>query len=204
MIVEVGEIIKSKLEPLLFIDKLAGVVKVLTKVDFDGENRKVIKKFPVSCSLTLDECESTGKYSDLIPNSNLGCIVFFEDLGLRFVKQDGFKQLWKGSYKLIGWVNNPKLGTNNCSVTGQIISTIIGQFPINPFNSGIYHSVKIQVIGQEPKTGQNPFSKYTFDEEKLQYLMYPFDYFSLLIDVDFEINRKCLTPFVKGEQINCE
>jgi len=203
MVIEVGNIIKGYLQPLTFIDKLAGVVKVITKTDLDENNKPVVKKFPVACDVNFNECQTTGKYKDLIPNSSLGCIVFLEDTGARFTGMRGHKQVWKSGYKLIGWVNNSKLGFEDCSVTGQIIATIINQFPIVPFNSGMYQSSSIQVNGQEPKSGQNPFSKYSFDENQSQYLMYPFDYFSLLIDVSFEIDKRCLTTFVKGEEITC-
>jgi hypothetical protein len=207
MIIEVGNIIKSYLQPLEapagFIDKLAGVVKVITKVDVDENNKSIAKKFPVACDVTYADCMAQGKYKDLIPDSSVGCIVFLEDQGLRFNGMRGHKQTWKGSYKLIGWVNNKKLGYEECSVTGMIVASIINQFPVAPFNSGNYQSASIQVIGQEPKNGQNPFSKYSFDEAQTQYLMYPFDYFSLFIDVNFEIDKRCLTPFVKSASIPC-
>lgn len=203
MIIEVGNIVKDYLQPLDFINKLAGVVKVVTKIDKDGDNKTIIKKYPVACDVDFDDCLTKGTYKDLIPNSSLGCIVFMEDLGCRFNGMRGHKQTWKGSYKIIGWVNNKQLGYAECSVTGQVIASIINQFPIVPFNSGNYQSVGIQVIGQEPKNGQNPFSKYSFDEAQTQFLMYPFDYFSLLVDVSFEIDKRCLTPFVKATPIAC-
>ena len=81
MVIEVGNIIKGYLQPLTFIDKLAGVVKVITKTDLDENNKPVVKKFPVACDVNFNECQTTGKYKDLIPNSSLGCIVFLETQG---------------------------------------------------------------------------------------------------------------------------
>lgn len=204
MIVEVGNIIKDYLQPLAFIDKLAGVVKVITKVDQDDNNKTIVKKFPVACDVNYADCLSNSKYKDLIPDSSVGCIVFLEDLGLRFIAMHGHKQQWKASYKLISWVNNAKLGYEECSVTGQIIATILNQFPVNAANLGKFQTTLVHVIGQEHKNGQNPFSKYSFNEAEMQYLMYPYDYFSLLIDVTFEIDKRCLTPFVKLDPIACK
>lgn len=203
MTIEIGDIIKGYLQSLSFIDKLAGVVKVLNKVDVDQNGKTITKRFPVACNVDFSTCNTSDKYKDLIPDSSLGCIVFLEDLGVRFIGNKGNKQGWKASYRLVGWVNNSKLGTDNCSVTGQIIASVINKFPIVPFNNGIYQSVVINVIGQDPKTGNDPFSKYSFDESKTQYLMYPFDYFSLIIDVNFDIDKRCLTDFIKSTPINC-
>ncbi len=204
MIIEVGNIIKSYLQPLAFIDKLAGVVKVITKTDQDANNKPVIKKFPVACDVDYDQCMSTGIYKDLVPDSSIGCIVFLEDLGLRKTGTRGRKEQWKGSYKLLSWVNNAKLGYADCSITKNIVVSIMKQFPVVPANNGIYQQLRIEVLGEEPKSGQNPFSKYTFSEEQTQYLMYPFDYFSLLIDVTFEIDKRCIVPFEKLPSIPCK
>ena len=203
MTIEVGNIIKGYLQSLSFIDKLAGVVKVITKVDVDENGKTITKRFPVACNVDFNTCSNTDKYKDLIPDSSLGCIIFLEDLGCRFIGNKGNKQAWKASYRLVGWVNNAKLGKENCSVTGQIIASIINKFPVVPFNDGIYQTVVINVIGQDPKTGNSPFLKYTYDEVQTQYLMFPFDYFSLTVDVNFDIDKRCLTDFVKNSEINC-
>lgn len=203
MTIEVGDIIKEFLKDLTFIDRLAGVVRVITKTDI-VEKRKVISKFPVACDVSPEECVTSDKYFDLVPDSSKGCIVYLEDLGVIFRGQDGGKQVYKAKYKLVGWVNNAKLGYEDCSVTGKIIASIINVFPVVPFNDGIYLSGSVVVQGQEPKTGQNPFAKYSYDEKISQYLLYPFDYFSLFIDVNFTINKKCLVEFEKKTSIPCK
>ena len=204
MTTEVGDIIKSFLVQLTFIDRLAGVVRVVTKVDQDENNNRIVKKFPVACNVTSDDCFADGTLKDLIPDSSKGCIVFLEDQAMQFVGMRGQKQQWKGSYKIIGWVNNAKLGYEECSITSKIIGSIINKMPTVHFNSGNYQSVNIQILGQEPKTGQNPFSKYTINEEQSQYLMYPYDYFSLIAQVIFEIDKRCLDEFTANDPIICK
>lgn len=202
MVVEVGEIIKTKLSSLSFIDRLAGVVRIITKTDQDESNKTYVKKFPAACLESFEAC-STGKYMQLLPDSSVGCIVFLEDQGARLISTKGFKQYWKASYTLVGWVNGKKLGKTECSITGQAIASIIGKLSIVPFNNGNYHAVNIQVQGQNPKTGGNPFSKYTIDEEKMQYMMYPNDAFSLQLEVSFEIDKRCLTELEQSTPTEC-
>lgn len=212
MTTEVGNILKSFLEPLRvggtgtnqFIDKLAGVVKTITKSDIGQNNTRVSKTFPVACGTSYTDCNNPSIYTDLVPNSNLGCIVYFEDLGVRLISEDGHKRNWKGSYRLVGWINQKKLGYNDCSITGQVVNTIINQFPKSFFNvtGSIYQKCSIEVLGQDPKS-TNPFAKYSYDEDKTQYLMHPFDYFSIQVDINYTVDSRCLTPFEKQTPDNC-
>ncbi len=210
MIVEAGNILKGFLEPFLvggsgdnqFIDKLAGVVKPITKVDLDKDNKPVKKTFPVSCDASLSDCFASGRYKDFIPNSSLGCMVYFEDVANQYLGRDGRKFAWKAQYRLVCWLNQNKLGAAGCSVTSQIITTFISAFPENPFNSGIFQRGEVSVLAQDPKSF-NPFAKYSYDEEKTQFLMHPFDYFSLQIEYKYMLDKACFTPFTKNEEINC-
>lgn len=209
MTVEVGYIIKSILEPLRiggsglnpFIDKLAGVVKTIYKTD-SVDGKTVRKSFPVSCGMDYPECISNGRYKDLVPNSKLGCIVYLEDLGARLTGTSSNRNDWKASYRLVGWVNQAKLGYEDCSITSKIINTIIATIPEGVSNSGIYQRGSIEILGQDPRSF-DPFSKYTYDEEKTQYKMYPFDYFSLLIDVNFSVDKRCTVTFTKQAEVPC-
>lgn len=202
MTVEIGNIIIAYLAPLTYIDKLAGVVKSITKTDLNTNNNPTKKIFPVACGISYNECLNTGKYQDLIPNSNIGCMVYLEDSGVRLVGLKNGFNYWNASYKLVGWINQKKLGYDTCSITSQIIQEIISKFPEIPTNNGIFQQVKIQVDAQDPKSF-NPFSKYSYEEDKTQYLMFPFDYFSLNITVSFAMNKKCLTPFITQTPLPC-
>lgn len=212
MTTEVGNILKSFLEPLRvggtgtnqFIDKLAGVVKTISKSDLDSSNNRVSKTFPIACGTSFEECSQSNAYTDLIPNSALGCIVYLEDLGVRLLGEESNKRHWKASYRLVCWINQKQLGYDDCSITGQVLNTIISQFPKGFFNATgtIYQRCSVEILGQDPKS-LNPFSKYSYDEDKTQYLMSPFDYFSIQIDVNFSVDNRCLTPFEKTTPIIC-
>lgn len=212
MIFEIGNIIKQQLEPLVsdgssltkFIDKLAGVVKVLSKQERNADNTEtIIKTFPVSCDITFEDCIQNGSYKDLIPNSKLGCIVYLEeDDSLDKINEIRGVNFYKTSYRIVGWLNQKKLGTNDCSITGKIVNTIISKLQQKQFNSGIYQQIDINVIGQDQKS-YNPFAKYSYDEDATKYLMAPFDYFSIKIEVTVGVNVKCIEPFEKQTPILC-
>lgn len=203
MDVEVASIVKEYLSSLSFIDKLAGLVKTVTKTDLDKDNRPVKKTFPVACGVDFAQCITNGKYTDLVPNSKIGCMVYLEDNGgVRLIGRNGKNYRFNASYRLVSWINSKKLGYENCSITAQMILSIISALPENPINEGIYQRLLVEVLGQDPKS-YVPFSKYSYDEDKTQYLMHPFDYFSLPIEVTFEINPACAAEFIKQTEINC-
>lgn len=211
MTVEIGNIIKTLLEPFVvggsgsnqFIDKLAGVVKTVSMSEKKDENIFITKTYPVSCDVTFDECTRSGAYKELMPDSKLGCIVYLEEQsGVDKIGNIREAKQYKVSYLLVGWLNQKKLGTNQCSITGNVVNTIIEQLSVKPFNSGIYQTVQIEVTGQNPKT-INPFQKYTYDELATQYLFAPYDYFSIKIEVTVNVNGKCLIPFEALNPLTC-
>ena len=202
MTVEIGDIIKSYLTSLTFIDKLAGVVTTINKVDMDKDNRQVRKTFPVACGMSYEECTTNGKYLDLVPNSNLKAIVYLEDNGINKIGVNGANTVYRASYLMVGWLNLKKLGKTNCSISGQVITTILSKLPVNPFDSGIYKRIDIEVGGQRSKQ-EVPFRKYSYNEDITQYLMHPYDYFAIPIEATFQINPSCVTEFEESTAINC-
>ncbi len=211
MNVEVANIIKGLLQPFevggsgtnQFIDKLAGLVTAISINEKNETDGTITKTFPISCSTTFEECNKSGAYKDLMPNSRYGCMVYLEEEGgVNLVSEDRYGRKYSASFLLVGWVNQKKLGTDECSITGAVVNTIINAISIKPFNSGIYNSVQIEVNGQNPKS-QNPFSKYTYDQNSTQFLMAPYDYFSLKVDVNFVVNPNCITDFSKQNNLNC-
>lgn len=200
---EIGDIIIYKIQSLPWVDKYCGVVKILTYQAKDKSDRVILKKIPVSCTDSLEDCAS-GKYIDLCPNSNKKSVLFLKDKGTRFVSRNGDKYSWQSSFDLVIWLNLPKLGYNGCSYSGIAMTGILSKLPSVPFqiNGSIYQRMMINLGGQLPNT-VNPFAEYSFPEEITQYLMHPYEAISLPITVDFMTNKSCLNvPYVPAE-INC-
>lgn len=211
MNVAIGNILKGLLEPFeiggsgsnKFIDKLAGLVQPISMSEQNESGASLTKIFPISCSTTFEECCNNKAYKDLIPNSKYGCMVYFEEeSGVELVEETRNGRKYKTSFLLVGWVNQKKLGTDECSITGKIVNTFINALSVKPFNNDIYTSIQIEVSGQNPKS-VNPFSKYTYDADNTQYLMAPYDYFSVKIDVNFVVNSQCIVDFSKGTEQTC-
>lgn len=198
MIADVGNIIKTKISDLPFIDKLAGVVRVINYKTTEG----VKGSFPADCRISLSDCNKGKRYLDLCPDSSKKSVIYLEDSGLRQTDKRGTIQSYEAQYNLVGWLNLPKLGFTECSYSAIAIGAILKKISIPPFHSGIYQYVDIKVIGQQPKS-IDPFSKYSYDETINQYLMYPYDHFVLSIDVSFKFDTRCITDAILSPADDC-
>lgn len=199
---EIGDIIKDKLSALTFIEKLAGVVKTITISGQDKDNRVYKQSFPVACNMSFEDCTNGSRYQDLVPNSKLKSIVYLEDQGIRKNGVNGANTVYVASFLLVGWLNLKKLGESSCSISGLVVASILKTLNVQPFNEGIYQRIRIEDLGQNPQSNI-PFNKYSYDESKTQYLMYPFDYFSIPLQVTFELNTACVDDYVAKSALNC-
>lgn len=204
MIQSIAEAIRTRIAPLSFMDKHAGVVRAATFATEDPNvaGRWIRKSFPIACDVTKDEC-LTGAWRDLVPDTRYKSVSYFEDGGVRYVGKEGNLIQYKASLNWICWLNLPKLGVTDCSISGAIISSVIAAIPDQPFNSGSLTRIRIRPIGELPKTAAI-FNKYTYDETLLQYLLGPFDYFCLQFEVDFVIDKRCIDQYTFTDPINCE
>jgi hypothetical protein len=205
MINDLGDIIISKINLLPFIDKIAGVVKIVSYTIMDKDNKPVKKTLPVYCKapINLDACDDS-RYLDLCPDDKNKSVLYLEDKGIRFRKAEGNKISFTASFDLVCWLNLPLLGVPDCSFSAIAITNIIKELIGKgvPFQSGIYQQISIKPIFEQSKN-TNPFSKYTYNIEQQQILMYPYDYFVLSLDVDFLIDARCIQNIVLNPPIPC-
>lgn len=184
-------------------DKMGGLVKVIKYQSVDRNNNPTIMFMPVSCRTDFSTCKS-GRYQDLLMNSQLRSLFYFEDGGITLQKRNGDKFEFVSRLKLVGWLNLNKfvLPGGVCTISGKIISQILRSIPDQHINFGIVTEAKIRVISEDIKSPAI-FARYTLPEEVLQYLLYPFDYFALNFQVEFVINRACDDDVVITNDPNC-
>lgn len=196
MNVKLAEIIRSRIEVFPWVDKIAGVVNVATVQS--GDTARV---FPIACNVTHDDCIN-GKFTDLVPNSKYKSVMYFEDGGIQMGERRGNRQYFEGTLNLVCWLNMPMLGDVNCHNAAEIISDIASTIPLIPFNSDIFTGIFYKITSQKVRDA-GIFSKYSYRETINQYLMYPYEYFSVAIQVKGAYNVDCYDRYTPGESIKC-
>lgn len=185
----IADIIKTKIEDLDFVDKIAGLVSTVYMNIPDENGTKVQKAFPIACDVTAEDCKQ-GAYNDLCPDSKYMTVIYFEDGGVEFRERKNKFICYTSRLKLVCWINVAKYLNEccnegiTCSASADIIKKILCALPTQPENIDPYVSVYPVVTSQAVRSN-SIFSQYTYNEKQTQYLLAPFDYFALNIVTDF-------------------
>ena len=183
---KIADILADKISGLSWVDKLAGLVQT---AQISVGDPKIIKRFPISCNMKyLDICK-TGIYDELFPNSRYKSVIYFEDGGCVVEKSQGERIYFISRLRLVCWLNTKSLHIE-CSESYLYIIDLFKVLNISPFNLDYFIGVDI-VITSEAVRDSTIFSKYTYDEKRTQYLLYPFDFFALDIQVKFALTASC-------------
>ena len=208
MTTDFAELLRQQIEPLSFVGKLSGLVRPLT-ISEETETGKRRKTFPVACNVTAAECTNLSKLKDLCQDSSKKSVIYFEENGgTQFVGFEKNDFQYRANLRLVAWLNLAKNGIEDCSWSAvaalQIIKAITAiQQPKGYFNAGgKYTRCRITSISQTDKSAAL-FSKYTYDEAINQYLLYPFDYFALNIQIEFVVPASCIDSLIPVDPINC-
>lgn len=194
---KLANVLKTNIEGLNFIDKIAGLVKPMTITKVEN-GAKVKKTFPVACDVTADQCVK-GNYQELIPNSKYKSIAYFEDLGSAIEYKDRNRVKFTSRLNLVCWLNLKKLAECGlCVISPQVILMLMANLPEFPVNDDIYRDIRITAVSETPKSN-TIFSRYTYDELISQYLLSPYDYFCLQITVQFWVNLDCVNDLILTE-----
>ena len=105
-------ILRTYLQGLPFVDRLAGVVRTVTITGEDGKR----KAFPVACNVTNADC-TAGRYQDLVPDSSRKSVMYFEDGGTVLTGLLKGDPQFRSTIRLIGWLNLKKMGLTDCDLS---------------------------------------------------------------------------------------
>lgn len=186
---KIANIIKTQIKDLEWVDKIAGLTQTAQLTVTEGEKR-VIKRMPISCDVNLEACTESD-YEELIPNSIYKSIIYFEDGSLQLSKTTGNRRYFTSRLRLVCWLNY-KMIEGGCGLSGDYVIDIIKMLPPVAFSVGDMRNIQVEVVSQARRDA-DIFGKYTYNELRSQYLMRPYDYFALDLEVKFFIITECTT-----------
>ena len=189
---------------LPFITLLGGVAQTLTEAqNIDDLTGPIIKRFPYTTyALRKSGVRSKKDNPSLIPDSGEAGILYFEDNGNTI---DNTRVFSKGRRKtiarldLVCWLNKKLINGGKSEEIGlQLITEVLEKLQIKNKDLGNFKSCELKQISIKPQNNAI-FSKYSYDEKITQYLMPPFEYFSISLEVSFFIDPKCLPKLIITE-----
>ena len=195
---ELSKILRERLQEnggLPFVERYAGLVQTVEKIDIDVNQNNVRKRFPVATESVLNGVCNSNEII-MTPDSSVKGIVYFEDGGTTPMGRKGSRFLYSSNLTLVCWINRAKVVSNIYSeITGIAIQNIIEKMRVdeNPENVSIFTGMTVSVVRILPQEA-SIFSKYTYDETITQFLRPPFEFFALGLQIKYGINSDCVEP----------
>lgn len=185
MVYDICEILKGYLTGLPFTDIVAGLA-----VESTYKDKGLEKTLPYYCGFESG-CDSD--YTKLIPNKETKSILYFEEvIGASQVgRRANGQKTFSTSVNLIGWLNKKKLGETNCQISSTYMYSIMEALPEKRFDNGIFRNIRITSININPRLPQI-LKKYTYTDKNDFMLKSGYDYFSLRIDLQYDVNTACV------------
>jgi len=192
----IDTILTPKLSILDFVDRYAGIVRTINIAEGNGTETGIVKRYPVACDVTGADCANLGIYQDLVPNDTKKSVIYWEmiapmsNVGYTSTR-NFFEKRFRGTARLVVWLNLAKLGIENCTDAVNIIPILEKEITTRgKIMGGVFDGAQLRIqpqkmVAQEINT---VFGKYDYNKLKNFYL-YPFDFFA--IDVQFTLEQ-CL------------
>jgi hypothetical protein len=210
LITEALNLLTPSITALPWVDIFGGVVQRIDVPTADANGNTFYKSIPVACGATIQDCKNQ-RYQPLNPDSNKYSVLFFEvtqplsDLGSWSGDQN--RRRLEGRARLIYWINAAKLGQTECNTAAKAMRSLLPifykDFRITDSNSPFYNSaIRFEFAGEAIKDS-SIFGRYSFSDNKDGFLLYPYDYGAM--DINIIINQAlCDIPFTPSVEIECK
>lgn len=201
----IDTILSPKIQVLDFVDRYAGIVRTINIAEGNGTETGIVKRYPLACNVTGADCANIGIYQNLVPDDSKKSVIYWEmvspmqNSGMTKTR-DFYRKRFKGTARLVVWLNLAKLGIDNCTDSILVLPILEKEITTKgKITGGIYDGdllwiEPLRMVNQDINT---IFGKYDYNKLK-NYYLYPFDFFA--IDVNFTLEQ-CLSkggafPFV--------
>ena len=210
MIFAAIDLLTTDIEALGWVERygrLTTPVRIIDHQDRETEEQTFVI-FPVSCNVTAADClETDTRYYPLVPDSTKKSIAYWEQQGgFSFTNEnDGFLT-GSAVARFVAWLNISELGKTDCTITADIIGPLLNTLDVTKTpTSGVFTNgqIKFKVIEQVEKSA-DIFSAYTYDNQETGYLLFPYDYFALDVEISLKIDKNCFSAFTTESAITCQ
>jgi hypothetical protein len=188
----------NKLIPQIkFADKFGGIVQVVQKKTAVGQATTVIKKIPYSNVYKIpskEQIQNAGMSEGMqfIPEEKFKGLIYFEDEGcsLSNIRHTRLT-MYNAKLRLVCWINMKKISREYNVDTASMAINQASQILCNSkYEQQPFFGVRVSVTTVPPQSA-NIFSRYDFDQTQGQYLMPPFEFFAMDLNIRFGVPKNC-------------
>ena len=192
----IAEILKGRLEDILWIGRLAGLVRPVTY-----ERNGGTITIPVAVSVQdRSGCAASDELREMVPDDQYGAMVYFEDQGATRSQSRTRGVHFVSSVRLVCWVNVSRLG-GDMLAADHVMTKLIHALTAGPYNLGNLQGIRHRAQAA-PARGAALFAAYNYPNSSRQYLMPPFDAFAIDINTEYRLMPGCEED-VELEDVGC-
>lgn len=213
--------IQSVITGIGLFERYGGLVRTAAKDVTIGEAANGMpitrqKRFPVSCSVTSQECWESGKYKALVPDTSKKSVAYWEELaGFSVVETTQSYVKMEASARFVFWLNIPALnlaGTEGgaCSIAHAVKLQVLSALHEKEFP---FVSLALTKDGKtrfrlksNPVPDARLFDRYTYREEKINVdglCLYPYEVGAMDFVLTLFVPSSCVVPVITGTAIDC-
>jgi hypothetical protein len=177
---------------LNFADRVAGIAYGVELPIMTEDNQTVLKRFPVIENLNKNQCDGND-YVSLVPDDSLKSLIYHELISDRIDEDNDSYQQHTATVRLVAWFNLRNINEHltNCEQLLQLINNKI-PFQIADFSTA--YRITCETTDKRIRD-KSIFSQWTYSESEKQYLIYPFDFGHLTLQISYRLN-KCAEDIV--------
>lgn len=215
MVSKVIELFKTDITALPFVERYGGLTTRVNKTVELSSGLLVKKSYPVSSSVSGQQCWENNRYLDLVPNSQFKSVIYYEQVRDTLLSEEvagrrSKMNRFETEIRLVGWINLAQVGITETSINYKLIPTILKALyepkdvPSGHDLENIVYKVEISNIILESKeyTRNEIFGKYNYDTSD-RIFFYPFDYFSLRFKLTWHSPINCEIDLGLTAPISC-
>ena len=206
----IDKVISPKIKALSWVDRYSGIVRTINIAMGNDTDKGIVKRYPISCDVQGVDCNNIGVYQNLVPDDSKKCVLYWEMISpmsnAGMTKQKNFYvKKFKGTARLVVWLNLGKLGMNNCTDSFKLVPILEKEITTKAklvggdLDGSMIWIEPQRMVKQDINT---VFGGYDYDKLK-NYYLYPYDFFA--IDVSFVLDQ-CLSKggsFTEGTPFDC-
>lgn len=187
MIEEIINAIAAEIAALPWVTRTGGLARAV-RVNDNGATR------------VLPAAKVVGSGTDapgwMIPESNEGAIVYFEEISNAVASTSSLARIdCISTVRLVLWANLQRIDADVNTAMAKVVSTITER----PADGTICKVIRIGIQGFEPQIQSLVFGRYAFDERESQQFLYPFDFASILLRIQYAAVPSCGDPVTQTD-----
>lgn len=177
---------------LNFADRVAGICYPVELPVLSENNTTVIKRFPVIENQNKSQCDGND-YISLIPDDKLKSLIYHELISDRIDEDNDSYQQHTATVRLVAWFNlrNINAALTNCE---QLLQLVNNKIPFQIADFGTAYRITCETTDKRIRD-KSIFSQWSYEESEKQYLIYPFDFGHLTLQISYRLN-KCAEDIV--------